>query len=650
MDKRKVRSSLPPQQQPYESQKSAATSVESGTQPARDELRESSLHVVEILSPGFEDSAQARAGRRWAYACIHRFSAPSGEYDVWFLEDVTRVSAVFTHGFEGLGIFQRSNRQNRRRKGIDVEYNPRYFDESMSEDEGTWTSVISSIVPGLSHVLPGKRRRSKTEPAPVRRRETQQSSSSANGASSPVIIFSSNSHRSQGTFEGARDFILNAAEDRIVSLASIFGLGTIPTWIFARIRQALAAPPAMMRGIKSASAEDLTSLDESATQSTVALQLNAFGRIHQAYPISSFLGMSTEILMNRFIMRFVYEDDIPQLCRGMSQAIREGKSVFYVRWDWRSKQEEQDGDEETENEEVDTTGPTLEDTPVDSKEQLLSVATSSATVNPDEQEEKEILPKDTPQPPPLMDAPPPRFYSGRRQSACEASAQPLNDHSPLHIETDISKLQSAATSQLSATNIVRRIVWVQITAIIVEPTQSSNASFNSSPLPPEPLAILALVSPLPDTENNLPGPNWISDSTLGPVPNDHHRGPILHPPKRALMRVSKSSPALPIHHFDSYHDNFGPNIPPPPYSQEVPHGSLIAWPYSLSSFVYSIRQRVAAISNRLSNPLGSNVLTQRSSPSNGSLTPRIEFPVKTELADAGHVRQVFPGGGMGAGY
>ncbi|KAJ3251467.1 hypothetical protein HDU77_005855 [Chytriomyces hyalinus] len=68
---------------------------------------------------------------------------------------------------------------------------------------------------------------------------------------------------------------------------------------------------------------------------TLFIRLNEFGRINQAYPITQFLGQNSQLVMNRFIMRFVYSHDLARLCTSLSNAMREGMSEVYVRWDWR---------------------------------------------------------------------------------------------------------------------------------------------------------------------------------------------------------------------------------------------------------------------------------------------------------------------------
>ncbi|KAJ3200217.1 hypothetical protein HDU67_002233, partial [Dinochytrium kinnereticum] len=260
---------------------------------------DSSIRLVEILQTPASDNTLVP--RRWAYACVHRFGTQSAEYDVWFLEDVTRVSSVFASGLSSLSPL-RGPRVDRRRKGIDVEAHPRYLNtdsltKDEDDDESTWTSTITSLVPGLSHVMSRKRSRAKTEPVLRRREESAIFHTSTSSPVSPTPLYSLPP-------EGRTGFILGIAERQAVAIASLFGLGKIPKWIFARIRHVFVPPPTFS-STGPESSQKASSSPLSGGQPTIALQVNAFGRIHQAYPIAKFLGMSTEHVMNRFIMRFV---------------------------------------------------------------------------------------------------------------------------------------------------------------------------------------------------------------------------------------------------------------------------------------------------------------------------------------------------------
>ncbi|KAI8819462.1 uncharacterized protein EV422DRAFT_534850 [Fimicolochytrium jonesii] len=70
---------------------------------------------------------------------------------------------------------------------------------------------------------------------------------------------------------------------------------------------------------------------------TIVLRLNCFGRIIQSFPMTSFLGQDTQLLLNRFLMRFIVQEDVPELCRSLSRACRPfGYAVFMVRWTWNT--------------------------------------------------------------------------------------------------------------------------------------------------------------------------------------------------------------------------------------------------------------------------------------------------------------------------
>ncbi|KAJ3180616.1 hypothetical protein HDU85_004020 [Gaertneriomyces sp. JEL0708] len=65
----------------------------------------------------------------------------------------------------------------------------------------------------------------------------------------------------------------------------------------------------------------------------IILRINPFGRITQAYPLTTFLSAPSQSLLNRFIMRFVDDRDLSALCRALSRASRAGAwAAVKVRW------------------------------------------------------------------------------------------------------------------------------------------------------------------------------------------------------------------------------------------------------------------------------------------------------------------------------
>ncbi|KAJ3017775.1 hypothetical protein HKX48_003390 [Thoreauomyces humboldtii] len=83
--------------------------------------------------------------------------------------------------------------------------------------------------------------------------------------------------------------------------------------------------------------------DEDEETQTIVVRINNCGRILQSFPMMRFLGRPTQDLLNRFVMRFVAEEDVGELCRGLSRACRPfGYAVFMVRWSWAELPEQED--------------------------------------------------------------------------------------------------------------------------------------------------------------------------------------------------------------------------------------------------------------------------------------------------------------------
>ncbi|KAJ3117208.1 hypothetical protein HDU96_007636 [Phlyctochytrium bullatum] len=649
-----------------QSEESAEDAGSAASSPRR--LVTNSAAAIEALrSTGQPQQSLAKPSKkRLAYACVHRFATDSSDYDVWFLEDVTRVSGVFAKG-TGNGFTVPRQSRGLRRKGIDVESNPRYLSgngldgSAGSEDENGWASMITSLVPGLSHVVGGGRRRTQTEPTPGSRPAPR----SGNGTESPVVL---SNQRFPTSIEGARDFILTVAERRMIALASFFGLSRIPIWIFARLRQALAAAPSRssangvvpVDSVPPTAREALSkSVESSGGHPNIALQLNAFGRIHQAYPIVQFLGMSTENLMNRFMMRFIYVEDIPLLAKGMSKAIREGRSVFYVRWDWRSKQEERD--ESPPASVVDDIEPSVPGENVADNELRSNLETQMPLPSPPYSpasaagvEERDPLPKKYP----LTDTSPPLFNPRRRFSASEATPHPISVFaSSMH---ELPPPPQPQDSKIEEEPDVR-LAWVQVTATIAPPT--SSAYDCNSPFP-EPLLIHAIVTALPTATGVFPTRNWVSDSTLGPIPDDHELGPAFPVAERkpssslssSLLRLSKSSPHLPISASSS-----SESAPRGAVSQSVlshsttsPAQNLIPWPLSLYAVLRIFRDNIAAITGitapaPISRTPSMVTIARSLPPTNGAATPYTNDTSATE-PNSPSVRSYYGGGGSGAGW
>ncbi|KAJ3233005.1 hypothetical protein HDU81_002572 [Chytriomyces hyalinus] len=158
------------------------------------------------------------------------------------------------------------------------------------------------------------------------------SSTSHSGSASSILI--------------QADMLLVSAEKTIVNAAGIIGLASVPKWLFSQLRHYTAPVSAQSfpSSSKAAAPSNLSSserkdsaklLPPSNSPATLFIRLNEFGRINQAYPITQFLGQNSQLVMNRFIMRFIYSHDLTRLCSCLSKAMREGASEDYVRWDWR---------------------------------------------------------------------------------------------------------------------------------------------------------------------------------------------------------------------------------------------------------------------------------------------------------------------------
>ncbi|KAJ3414794.1 hypothetical protein HDV05_006041 [Chytridiales sp. JEL 0842] len=370
--------------------------------------------------------------RRWAYACSHRLETDTGLYNVWFLEDVTDVSDFRELTQQHFHTLQQQDSKRKRRRRRSKLHGQRHEAEenasSEYEDEDEecakqapsrgWNQLFSPLAwlpgvgmlggRGVSHKVStagGKPRRERSFTAPI---PTASSSSSSESPSRDTAeTRPSQPSANSPTRAGISDQILLAAEERIVSIAGMVGLRTIPVWVFSKLRSMAVMPPTPSPLASNTLPEPTTANSEGAPDSakdmrptsealanisterlpkptspqlssaplkissnpifrhpslqsptalpnaysfppTLTLRLNQFGRIQQVYPMTVFLGRSTEHCMNRFIMRFIFEEDIRVMCRGMSEAMKMGMAEFCVRWDWKSRMEESgsEGEEE----------------------------------------------------------------------------------------------------------------------------------------------------------------------------------------------------------------------------------------------------------------------------------------------------------------
>ncbi|TPX73817.1 hypothetical protein CcCBS67573_g04916 [Chytriomyces confervae] len=204
-----------------------------------------------------------------------------------------------------------------------------------------WAALVAQSPPATSSNTAQANnsiRRSRTHsepPFPSRYHESNSfstSSTSHSGSTSSILI--------------QADMLLVSAEKTIVNAAGIIGLASVPKWLFSQLRHytapvsaqsfpspSTAAAPSNVSSSESKDAAKL--LPPLNSPATLFIRLNEFGRINQAYPITQFLGQNSQLVMNRFIMRFIYSHDLTRLCSSLAKAMREGVSEVYVRWDWR---------------------------------------------------------------------------------------------------------------------------------------------------------------------------------------------------------------------------------------------------------------------------------------------------------------------------
>ncbi|TPX71331.1 hypothetical protein CcCBS67573_g06215 [Chytriomyces confervae] len=203
-----------------------------------------------------------------------------------------------------------------------------------------WTSLVAQdppMTPSNTAQTHNVKRRARTHsepPFPSRYHDSNSfsSSSSLQSGSKSLLV--------------QADMLLVSAEKTIVNAAGIIGLSSVPKWLFSQLRHYTAPISAQSFSSLSNAAvpPNLSSSEKNDTETllpplnappTLFIRLNEFGRINQAYPITQFLGQNSQLVMNRFIMRFVYSHDLARLCTSLSNAMREGMSEVYVRWDWR---------------------------------------------------------------------------------------------------------------------------------------------------------------------------------------------------------------------------------------------------------------------------------------------------------------------------
>ncbi|KAJ3231013.1 hypothetical protein HDU81_004094 [Chytriomyces hyalinus] len=199
-----------------------------------------------------------------------------------------------------------------------------------------WTSLVDQdppVTPSNNPQAFNFKRRARTHsepPFPSRYHDSNSFSSSSSQSGSKSLLVQA-------------DMLLVSAEKTIVNAAGIIGLASVPKWLFSQLRHYTAPVSAQSFSSLSSAAPDSCSerkisetlLPPVNAPPTLFMRLNEFGRINQAYPITQFLGQNSQLVMNRFIMRFVYPNDLARLCSSLANAMREGVSEVYVRWDWR---------------------------------------------------------------------------------------------------------------------------------------------------------------------------------------------------------------------------------------------------------------------------------------------------------------------------
>ncbi|KAJ3173969.1 hypothetical protein HK101_010995 [Irineochytrium annulatum] len=578
---------------------------------------------------------------RIADVVLRGLLATEPEYDIWLLEDVTKVCGALANGLDPASLLKTLGRMgvNPRRfyggpatpispHDVDLERGSVHWDiggrakvsvvgfrdqnDEIPPDDKNEGDNNENLAQGSSTASTNSplrstksRPRSKTEPIPYRAPESSAAVHQAHQSrrsgrlhvtdDSPASPSSVSSHTSASsvplttsaliTLLSARDYVLTATEQRMVAMAGLVGLGKLPMWIFARLRTVLTAmdPPSFQsahhpplpRHVNDGATVGQQQLGEAERdQSTIAIQMNSFGRVQMAYPLTRFLGRSTEVLMNRFLMRFVFEEDVGRLCKGMSRCVKEGSCVMFVRWDWRSQQEGASGinrlgfPDVGASQKEEEEGPMFKESNIEDFSRYSTAESTSSADSPTLSAESTIA--DIPplaQPPAerataatpiiltsapirsISDPPIPSFRRERRQSSSEPCSSTVlqmtglrDPVSPVAGSSSTSAFSSSDTiatlpPPLPAVSVVAenepppqiRLVWTRVLATLVAH-------------PGECMYILALVTPLPTSTGLMPDRSWISDSTLGPVPGDHMFGPGVT--DVGVLKGSKSLPSF----------------------------------------------------------------------------------------------------------
>ncbi|KAI9339210.1 hypothetical protein DFJ73DRAFT_762942 [Zopfochytrium polystomum] len=501
---------------------------------------ESTLRLVEIAPLTRE--AVLSGERRWAYVCSNHPKSTLN-HETWLVLDITLVYRAHQ---SILAEHLSCSRQLHSRRL-----------EHQSEDRA---NRESSARPGGSST-PWHRRRNFTEPA----------LSGAFGEPSNT----SRPTRIPNTVAETTEFLLSAVETRAAAVAGTIGLSSIPIWVFSKLRFLLqplhAAPSNPAPSERPQAQENERGRDnETATQSQlenyermiVTAKVSSFGRINQLYPACHFLGQNTIVALNRFLMRFIYDEDMERLCGGLSVASKSCRWEFFVRWDWKCMLEAreaalaEDQDESSSVSSGDSEGIQFNASPsFASPSKFLARVENEEDRHLSGDEGNQALEKNTMDDGTLKSPFLTPYH--RRMSASEPSYS-ISASSPrdapaftprLPMINDIHSERNTATAS-PATALVPpasphpppRLAWVRIVATS-EPAHSGTACKRRQvPADSGPPDLICHIEVLSSSKGERPSRHWISDSTLGPVDPEHEFGPTVN--DVALARSTYSLPIL----------------------------------------------------------------------------------------------------------
>ncbi|KAJ3346896.1 hypothetical protein HDU83_002583 [Entophlyctis luteolus] len=489
-----------------------------------------------------ESSADGAAASNVVVACRHRLSkqdshallsthSPAAVYDhesddlvdVWLLDDVSEPRRVFSRIREALP----------------------------PSSQNVWACLAPEFASFATSADPSIRSRSSSVPRPSPSRfGTTTPSRSGSSAPNPTHMSAS----ADSSFLAKADLLIVAAEQSIISAAGIIGLSSVPRWLFSRIRQYTAPlkfhpmsekfAPGALEKVSGAVSPSAVWSPGSPPQLVIAM--NAYGRIQSVFPIARYLGNTTYGLLNRFVMRFVFVEDVAALCAGLAEASRNGSAEFYVRWDWRSLCESMDDSDGEGDDGSGTSSPSSRSRSVSSS----PAAASSPSFSSAQASNSDILDLEVDDPtiseyqshqptrrasligarlPPLSktssSANLPAFFVG-----AGVSNGPSGTHSPSSPEDlDNSSFANNCDMPAQAQEDVRKLVWVRI--IAYRPLVSSPQiprSDSEDTAPSSGLVCVVTAVPSAASPHNWPSADDVSDSTIGraaTMSNDHQAGP-----------------------------------------------------------------------------------------------------------------------------